>query len=90
MATTTVVPALDVVEDHGTCLMTAGIALVNALSLQGGKEAFHHRIIVAVATSAYAHLYVFFRQKFLVIVNGILAATAWFFTFISRNGLPTS
>jgi hypothetical protein len=69
---TTVVPALDVVENDGAGFVASRVTPVHTFGFKGGQETFHDGIVVAVATSAHAHLDVSFRQRLLVIMADML------------------
>src|SRR4030066_1019928 len=68
-----VVPDLDELEDLPPCLLSSGEATRGAFCLERAEEAFHHRIVVAVAHAAHAHLRFEFSQPSLIGVAGVLA-----------------
>jgi len=74
MTATAMVPKLNVVEQAATGLLASGIPTIHTLGFEGGVEAFHHSIVIAVAPAAHTDLDAMLSQQILVIVAGILTA----------------
>src|SRR5512138_2081049 len=74
MQTLAIVPNLNVFKDGGTRLSLCGKLASGTFCLEGPKETFRHRIVVAVSDSAHAGLDVPVGESALVGRAGILAA----------------
>ena len=70
-----IVPAFDVLKDRLLGLFSCGVLLpVNSLGLEGAPEAFHHRVVVAVADAAHADPYIVHLQPATVVDACVLHA----------------
>ena len=70
-----IVPALNIVEDIGVCLLPRSVfSVVYSLAFQRREERFRYSIIPAVSPSAHAAIKAVILENLLVVVTGILAA----------------
>src|SRR5918911_1888558 len=75
MATLSVIPNFDVLEDSIAGLGPSGPAMtIEQFPAQRGEETFGHRIVITVSTPAHARHELVSGQQFAVIVGGILHA----------------
>ena len=73
MPSAAIIEALDVKENVGLCLLTRLVmGMMHPLHFQCAKEAFHHRVVVAVARAAHADLYVVCGEQLLIRLAGVL------------------
>lgn len=74
MATVTIIPDFDVVEDRSTGSLTGRKTMVDAFGLESNENALHRGIVVTVANAVHADLNTMFGQRALIVSAGVLAA----------------